>query len=265
MRKRIRGGSGLGDSLYVQAIVRYLVHERKERITVAAPHADLFKHYGDAVEVIAHCKTNMDYVAHYASRKNRPGTSQFEDCCINCGVPKDIPLQYDWPGPVGKLSADIRQRAAGKPIILLQMPRMPFSRNDPFGIELLPEQSGIQKGIDAIKKAGGYIVKIGKGGELYKVQNVDLDMSNKTTIRDLLEIANVADGGFGQVSFIIPLMESYGKPVLTVLARKGLQSKNPFISSITADKVNHYKESSWTYVDDSMDDVIEKYCQRLVA
>lgn len=249
MRKRIRGGSGLGDSLYVQAIVRYLVNELGQEMTVASPHSELFRQFGDRVEVIPHCKNNMQYVAHYAPRKQTKGTTQFQDCCINCGVPRDIPLKLDWPGPSGNLTLRTRQEAAGRPIVLVQMPRMPFSRSDPFGIELLPGREGLQHGIDAIKESGAFTVKVGKGSELYSVHGIDLDLSNRTDLRDLLELSNIADAGFGQVSFIIPLMESFGKPVLSVVARKGLSSRNPFISSITPEKVNHYA-SSISYVDD---------------
>lgn len=261
---RIRGGSGLGDNLYVQAASRYIMNERKEFLEIATPFPDLFRSFSGRCSVIPFTKARAKYVAHYTTRKRMPDTSQFEDVCINLGIPTSTELVLDWPYKETKIGLMLLQAAKGKRILTVQMPRMPMGRPDNFGIELLPELAPLQNALDMLKEEHDlFTVMVGRGKPLYQLNNIDLDMSNKTNVRELLEISASTDLFYGQVSSIIPLAESFKKPVLTTFARRGLKSGNWFISCITPKKVNH-RESSKSIVDDSSEEEVISTCKTML-
>ena len=91
MMKRIRGGMGIGDALYVQAVARYLVN-RGETLEVCTAWPDVFRPIRDKVLFAPFSRHNIQYLAHYSLRKGRPETTQFEDCCIQGGMQHSIPL-----------------------------------------------------------------------------------------------------------------------------------------------------------------------------
>ena len=253
--RRIRGGSGFGDNLYVQAVCRYYNNVLKEPLSVATPYYDLFKEL-ELIEPTGFTKAGAQIIAHYTQRKKNTSTSQFKDCCLQAGAPIDTELKLDWQYQNGTQSEIIRQKAKGRPILVVQMPRMPMARQDPFGIELLPTESALKNAVEILaEKTGSYTVLIGKGSALYDI-NTHYSAVNKTTIPELLDVAHVADRFIGQVSSIIPMAESFGKPVLSVFSRRGFNSANWFISSILPNKVNHY-DSSISIVDDDPPEKIE--------
>jgi ADP-heptose:LPS heptosyltransferase len=253
--RRIRGGSGFGDNLYVQAVCRYFNNELKEPLTVATPYPDLFRKL-DLMTVAPFSKTNAQIIAHYTQRKKNHSTSQFMDCCMQAGINRGTELKLDWEYRNGTQSQLIKNKAKGRPILVVQMPRMPMARNDPFGIELLPTEQSLREAVKILTEmTGSYTVLIGKGASLYDI-NTNYSAVNKTNISELLDIAHVADRFIGQVSSLIPMAESFGKPVLSVFSRKGFTSKNWFISSILPNKVNHY-DSSISIMDDDPREKIE--------
>lgn len=245
--KRIRCGSGLGDNIYLQSIVRHLV-DRGMELEVCTGWPMLFKHFGDRVKVAPFEKVNIDIVAHYVSRKAVVGTDQFEDMCISAGIADAVELKLEWQ--VRDTEIVRKLRAAGRPILVVQMPRPPMARTDGFADELLPDCRVIQKAIDRLK-GSAFLVQIGSGESLFKFDGIDLDLANQTTIEDLLDIASVAAGFLGYCSFIIPMAEGQSKPILLVWSRRGLKSRTPFIRRITPTKILHRQTSMWVVDDDT--------------
>jgi hypothetical protein len=129
------------------------------------------------------------------------------------------------------------------------MARSPMGRKDGFGAELLPDCRMIQRAIDRLK-GRALIVLIGSGKPLFEFKGIDVDLSNKTTVRQLLDVASIADGFLGYCSFIIPLAESFSKPALIVWSRRGLNAGHQYIRQITPQKVL-YRESSQFVIDDA--------------
>src|SRR6185369_13534403 len=68
-------------------------------------------------------------IAHYITRKQLTGTTQFEDCCINGGITdyKQAELKLDWTPVNPDWSRQLRERAEGRPIVAVQMPRAPMN------------------------------------------------------------------------------------------------------------------------------------------
>lgn len=240
----IRAGSGLGDSLYLQSIVRHLVEEGYH-VEACTDWPDLFRPLRDRITVSPFRRHPADRIAHYVQGKNNPRTTQFEDMCIRAEVPRNIDLRLDWT-----IVNEVLARKIGKekPVVAVQLPRRPMDRKDGFGAELLPNCAVLQAAIDIIKPHAR-IVQIGSGDAIHHFSGIDIDMSNRTSVSDLIDIASVVDGFLGYVSFFVPLAESLGKPALFVWSRRGLQSTTEFISAITPKKILH-AVSSRAVVDD---------------
>lgn len=241
--KSIRCGSGLGDSLYLQAAVRHLV--RREQYEVCSDWPDVFHPLGDKVKVVPF-RRQVDVNAHYAPRKHLPHTTQFQDICIRAGARGDAELKLDWTPRNNALVEKVR---ALSPVLVVPMARQPFNRKDRFGIELLPNCGRIQQGIDRAKSHGFKIVQVGQGDKLWDFDGVDLDLAHRTSVSDLIDVAYAADGLLGYVSFAVPLAESLDKPALFVWSRRGLESRHEFVRQITPKKILH-KPSSRAVFDD---------------
>ena len=251
--KSIRGGRGLGDSIYVQSVCRHLIERGSEPLRVCSDWPDVFLPLGEKVKVVPFTRNKIDILAHYSTRKGEK-TTQFHDCCISAGIDGLVDLRLDWPTTPGPLVNQVR--APGKPVICVQLPRTPMGRTDGFGKELLPDCNVIQRFIDRL--AGlATIVQIGAGQALYKFTGIDIDLANKTTVRELIDVASVADGFIGYCSFVLPLAESLKKPSIMVWARAGLKANHMYIRRITPEKIIEYARTQYV-IDDCGDYEIDK-------
>lgn len=248
--KTIRGGMGLGDALYVQAVARHLV-AGGARYRVATAWPDVFRPLGDRVECVPFRKNDIDVLAHYARRKNYP-TDQFVDVCLQAGIREPAALRLDWS--IGDRDLVEQLQAHGRPIVLVQMPRAPMGRTDGFGHELLPDCRAIQRAIDRLR-GRVLLVQVGSGRPLFKFRGIDVDLADQTTVPQLLDVAAACDGVLGYVSFVLPLAESLGKPALLVWSRRGLKSSTGYIRQITPAKVIHRKDLVSVVLDGLDDDV----------
>ena len=227
---RIRGGSGIGDSIYVRVVAEHLVRQGKT-VTACSDYPDVFIGSGAAVEPFTRLRINV--LAHYSARKPNPLTTQWEDVCDTAGVGR-IPLRFDWAVRNQVLVDDLRVKAGGKPIVLVHGGRTPMGRVDGFGSELLPRREAFDAVLGAF--ADCYTVRIGKAQQIYPLQ-VDVDMNGGTSVSDLLDLFWSCDSVIAQCSFAVPLAECFGKPLLTVWSARGLASGQPFIRQITPRKI----------------------------
>lgn len=234
----IRGGSGLGDALYVQAVARHFVSQgHRVEACVHDKWAPVFRALGDKVTVSPFRRERIDVLAHYSTRRRIRETDQFEDCCITAGVGKGVELRLDWEAVPGPLLEKLK--AYRRPIVLLQLPRLPMDRRDGYGDELLPEFCVLQRAIGYLRQRGVVIVQVGAGAPLHRFDGIDVDLANATSVTELIDVASIADACLGYVSFLVPLSESLSKPALFVWSRRGLRSKNEIIAWLTPAKVLH--------------------------
>lgn len=229
--RTIRGGRGLGDALYVRPIAELFV-KRKERVIVYSDYHEVF--IGAGVEVLPFVRMTATTIAHYVSRKGVDGTTQWQDVCLSAGVSTDLPLRFGWKIRNSNLVDDLRQKSRGRPIIMVHGGRKPMNRNDGFGIEMLPDQRAFQLVLGELEDC--FLVQVGKMEQLYPL-STELSLLGKTTVSDLLDIASACDGVVAQCSFAVPLAEVFAKPLLAIWSRKGLGSRERFISTVTPSKL----------------------------
>lgn len=239
--KRIRSGSGIGDNLYLQSIVRHLVGlGAKLQVCTSYPELFQFDVSFDKFE-----KSKVDYVCHYVSGKSNPDTNQFQDMHRAIKI-EHCELKLDWTVKNINLCNKIKAQAAGKPILFVHGGRAPMARTDGFGAELLPDERVFRYILDQLRSKY-FTVYCGKGQKIFEFA-VDLDLNDRTSVTDILDIASICDRFYGQCSFIIPLAESFDKKLLTLFSSKGFLSPREFIRKITPKKV--LSKSSSTYVID---------------
>lgn len=236
--RSIRGGRGLGDALYVQSVARHLLDNGHKRLKVRADWPDVFRPLGDRVDVTPFGKVNIDILAHYSARKGLTGTTQFQDCCSSAGIHEPVALSLDWELTAPPLVESRR------PIALVQLPRAPMGRKDGFGADLLPDCRALQEVIDELRKTAT-VVQVGAGEPLFRFKRLDIDLANKTTVAQMIDLASVAKVMVGYCSFFVPLAESLSKRALFIWSRRGMKSGHPFITQIIPQKVLHKKSSAW--------------------
>ncbi len=241
MLKRIRGGSGLGDSIYLQSLVRHLAKTTNHQIEACSNYPDVFSQLPPSVSVVPFNKHAQGLIhAVYSMRKSVNTTDQFQDMCIQAGIQGQVDLKLDWKIRNQELVDSIRLKAREQRIVFAGMIRSPMARDgiDNFGAELLPLFRAVDEMVDRFRDC--FIVECGSGKRLHDIKP-DLDLTNRTSISDLLDVASICDEFCGQCSFVIPLAESFDKPYTIVFARAGFESRTEFIRRITPEKVFHKK------------------------
>lgn len=240
MNKTIRAGRGLGDAIYLQSVVRHLV-QKEQNLTVCTDWQDVFLPLRDKVKFLPFTRQNIRIIAHYSARKSFKDTTQFKDCCVQAGINEPVELKIDWVQINKQLIESIK---TDKPLLVVALPRAPMGRNDRFAIDLLPKKDIYQMAVDILKEKYT-ILQIGAGKPIYNLENIDIDLTDKTSVTDLFDIASVADGFLGYCSYIIPLAESFNKKGLYIWANKGLRSAEQYINTITPQKILEHSNSKY--------------------
>jgi len=251
------GNKGLGDSIYLQSVVRYFV-QQGYYVEACSRWPEIFLPLKDRVKVVPFRRDRIDRIAHYSIRmQHNFSTDQFTDCCIQADIKEPVELKLDWTITNPKLVDFVKREAKGKPIILVQIPREPMARKDNWARDLLPREEAYNKAIRAVSDRA-LIVQVGnKDYPVYDLKNVDVDLSDRTSISDLLDLAMTCDAMLGYVSYFVPLAESFDKKLLCVWSRKGLVSRTEYLRKLTPQKIFHKRSCSAVMDDDSGDGIAE--------
>jgi len=212
---------------------------------------DVFVYLGTKVRMAPMSRQNININAHYTTRKGHPGTSQFEDMCLTAGIKDKIDLRLDWAISNPRLIDDLKSRVNGRRIMVVQMPRTPMDRKDRFGWEIAPNWDYLKRMVEVVNE-DFFTIQVGLGKPLIEL-DIDYDLSNKTKVRELIDVASVADAFMGQISGIIPLAESFSKPLVVLWSQNIKKAKNPFVKRITPEKILHRESSICVQDSDSLE------------
>lgn len=229
--KRIRGGRGLGDSLYLRPVVDYYVRTGA-KVTALSDYPDVFIDSGASVEPFR--RQNYDVVAHYVSRKGEAGTNQWQDVCLSAKVPPDLPFTIPWKVQNQAKLDRLAAQAAGRAIVLVHGGREPMARRDGYGRELMPEREAFSTVLSGLSDC--FTVQIGRAPQIYELRCA-LNLNNTTSVAELMDLASICDGIVAQCSFAIPLAEAFDKPLLAIWSSKAALSRTDFIRQTTPEKV----------------------------
>lgn len=244
---RMRGGSGLGDSIYLRPIAEKL--RGVDAVAVMSNYPDVFLGSGVIVEPFR--RERVDRVVHYVGGKGNTQTTIWEDMQAHAKL--EAPLSFDWPVKNRRLVDALRVAAAGRPILVVNGGREPMGRRDRFGVELLPERRAFLAALDVLDDC--LTVRVGAGPEMYSLPT-SLDYTGRTSVSDLLDIFRVAHGVVGQCSFAIPGAEVFDRPLLLVWSARAALSRQMFIKTITPTKMLSKPANARVVVDDQADEDI---------
>jgi hypothetical protein len=241
----MRGGSGLGDSVYLRVVAEHFVRSG-ESVTVRSNYPEVFIDSGATVEPF--CKfPAVDVIAHYHGGRRNQKSTQYADMLKCAGITEEVPLRFTWNARNRALVDDLMSRAAGKPLVIVHGGRAPFGRVDGVGAELLPKRESFEAVLAMF--ADCFTVRVGKGKQIYALP-ADYDLSDQTSVSDLLDTVSTCDAVVTMCGYPVPMAECFGKPVLAVWAARGLRSVRPIIPSITPAKIlsaptSHYVVDDW--------------------
>lgn len=231
LMKRVRGGRGLGDALYVRPVVDQLLKDGHS-VTVLTDFPHLYIPTGAACRPFERIK--VDYCAHYVGYKQHAGTTQWQDVCASVGMPLDLPFRFPWKVSNHSMISGLRAQAQGRPLVLVHGGRVPMGRTDGFGMELMPTSEAFNAVLDELRDC--FLVQIGKAEQLYPVKS-EVNLNGTTTIRDVIDLGACCDAVVAQCSFAVPLAEVFDKPLLAVWGSKISRSREWFVKSTTPLKV----------------------------
>lgn len=255
----VRAGKGLGDSIYLQSVARHFI-AAGHRVEACSDWPDVFAPLGESCTVVPFRRLNTDRIAHYTAGKHNANTDQWQDCCRRAGITESVELRLDWEPRTACFSREV----SDKPLIIVLVPREPMDRKDHYARELLPDCAVLQRAIDLLRPQA-HIVQVGAGVPLHRLNGLDVDLVNRTSVSDLLDVAASADAVLGYVSFLIPLAEALGKPGLMVWSRRGLGSAEEYIRTITPKKIIHRKDLLRVVIDDCSDAELAEACHTLLG
>lgn len=248
--KRVRGGRGLGDALYVRVVADYLARTLNEPVIALSGYTDVF--IGSSAKVQPRESNGGNVVAHYVTGRSRKETTQWQDVLKSAGISEPVPLRMPWAVRNTALVDDLKRNAAGRPIIVVHGGREPMDRKkDGFGIDLMPTKAAFDAVLGEL--ADCYIVQIGKADQIYPLKS-DIDLNGGTTVSDLLDLVSVCDGVVAQCSFAIPMAEVFDKPLLAIWSASHTRamwqnSPNNFIRQATPQKVLSSERDSFVMDD----------------
>jgi hypothetical protein len=255
----LKGASGLGDTIIAYPIIKHY-SKLYDTVHYMTDYPELYKSIGN-VKCYPHQKINyiqdgdkkigVDIRFTYCGRKYTPGSSQFEDSCISAGIKEKLDFNIDWP-------SKNEQYEKQRPICILAAPYEPFGREDEWGAILRINPKIMHAIVDEYKDRVDFI-QIGNRFVLHKINGVTYDMVNKTNVTELMDLVKMADVGLSQVGNLLPMCEALGVKTFTIFSEEALKCDNRFISSITPEKVVHYKDMNISVKDTEIKKAVESF------
>lgn len=245
----IKGASGLGDCVYAVSIAEYYSKEY-DNIYVMSDFPVLFEHL-PKVKCFKHKKLNhidlpdgrkkdIDKRFTYCGRKYTAGTTQFEDSYLSIHIKEKLEMNISWKVKNNELVDNIRKCAKDKKICILSAPYEPFGRDDEWGSLLRIKPDIMQTIVN--NRDDIYFIQVGNKYALHKISNVDLDLIDKTSVSDLMDLVCICDFGISQIGNLLPICECMNKKNFLIFAITGQNCGNKFIEAVTPEKCVHYKK-----------------------
>lgn len=219
---------GLGDAIYMRALALHL-RKRGEPVTVFTGWPDAF--LGADVNVkplsartgaedIRHCK----YCLH-CRMPEVPAYGMFEMACRQAGIFDPVELRADWSVTDQSLVKMVKQRAAGRPVLVYQ-PLKAVS-----GVEQKIAQPRESAYLRWLEKSDHFRVKIGQGDGL-----CELDLTGRTTVAQAFDVASAADLIFGEPCYLITLAQAMDKPYACMFARAAQDAVQSRVRNLTPER-----------------------------
>lgn len=219
----IRTQKGLGDAVYAYPVVKQLA--KRQQIKVITNYPFIFNLSN--VETSTDYKQKYDLFLRYA--KHGKGT-QFEQV-QSCAGLKGLKMHLDWGEVFSKEFQDnYLSQIVGK-ICIVKEPCAAHMHKRSQDTCVAPSSREMQEFIDSNDY---YYISVGQD-EVFKhrLSNIDLDLNNKISVKDLITLVQSASCVITQVGHLVTLAQAFGKQ-LKVFYPEQMTDK---IKHITKDRI----------------------------
>lgn len=237
----LNGSKGLGDALYVRAVARHLVNRNKD-VTVFTRWPVVFDGMPLTIRPLE-ARNDAEDLRHviYCShcRVNEPQSLNFFTlACKQAGIVEQVELYIDWQVKSRKLVDTIRDKARGRRVFVYQSPKRANSAEE---ASLRPHRSAFNSFV--ANHGDCFRVKLGHSSSVDIDASVpcDLDLFDKTTVQEALDVCASADLLFSDPSFVTVMGEAMGKRFTAMLSRRAAESPSLRARSATPERLFHNK------------------------
>lgn len=244
-------GGGLGDTVYMRAVVLHLL-KRGEKLKVFTRYPDMF---ADLPLEVAPEQTkgkqdaDVRVVGYSAKERQPPGVDIFQRTCRNTGIAERVELRIDWKVRNTKLLDKIKRDANGRRIFVYQ-PLKAVNDKKPWSPLTKPRREAFVKVLE--RHADFYRVKLGHPPSVPEDKDMpcELDLWGRAFIFDTFDVLSIADLCFSQPSFINAAAEALDKNYICMFSRAALNSSYVRVSSTTPESLFHKKHLATAVYDD---------------
>lgn len=241
MTIELRAPRGLGDAIYLRAVVLHLL-ARGEKVAV---HSNWPGAFGDLpVEVVpygeAALQPQVRPVAASMKRLNPDGISNFTAACRRAGINEPVDFRLGWQTRDTDLVRNVKAAARGRPIMLYQSPKRTISEEQEL---IRPNRLAFNAYLES--KAGHYRIRLGHAPyvENDRYSPCELDLFNQIGVPDVLDLATLCQFAFGEPSVLPFLAEACNTRYAVMFSRRALTYTGPLgngrVRNITPERLFH--------------------------
>lgn len=210
----IKALKGIGDAVYTFPIIKHYCDI--EAVTVITPYPIVFDALNVKTTIDYSVKADLhpEYTSRRASRKN-----QYEDMLESIGL-SSLPFEFKWELGFtdefkSKYLVDIimAMSAGKKRLCVIKEPCAAHMHKRARDFSVAPRRQEMQSWIDANK--GFVFVSVGQDEEYRsRMEGIDFDFTNKTSVQDLISLCSIADIVATQIGHLIPIAQGLRKPLV---------------------------------------------------
>lgn len=233
--------TGLGDAIYVRAIVLHLL-AKGERVTVLSRWPAVFSD----LPVTVNSERQMDVRAPESDVRHVTAClhcqipaimalDKFSLACLQAGIVEPVALKMDWKPRNPVLLSRIAADAAGRDIVLYQ----PLRRAGNLAEQTLRPMADAYRGLIA-ERQGSFRIRVGHPNFTEDVDMpCELDLIGRIAVEDALDIATVADEIIGENCYLPVVAQALGKPFVCMFSKRGLSSPFNKVRGVTPERSFH--------------------------
>lgn len=250
------GPKGLGDAIYLRAIVLRLLRESVE-LAVFTSWPEVFDDLPVETRPRSEAWSDESSALRYPispNRERRLGRcegSEFATSCRQAGLSETADLVLDRPIKDRARLDEILRAAGGRPICIYQPRKRPKNTLQEL---LSPNRNSFRRALEALAPRYA-LVKIGHPEFVIDDTGLpcDLDLVGPNTVPLILDLSGSAAAFFGEACCFIPVLaQACAKPFSCLFSRRAITSDDPLASGAVPQWIIHKPELATVLFDDAL-------------
>lgn len=239
--KHLNASKGLGDALYLRAVVLHLL-KRGEKVAVVTGWPDLFSDLPVAISP-ATADEDMHHAKPCLHCRIITDMDAFSMACQQAGITEPVELRVDWAVRNTRLVDEVKQAARERKILVYQPPKKPCNENQAL---TSPKREAF---VRCLEEFDGFRVKLGHSN-LDNCGPADLDLFGKTSVTDAIDVCTAADLFFGEPCYLFILAQALNKPSVSMFSGRAADSGRHRLVNFSPKRLFHKRELTSAIYDD---------------